>query len=90
VRHYEVGWRIGELTLEKDFTGVLPWGNIDNRPFLRCMHGYGLCLWRLRRFDEALHIFDRMLWMNPSDNQGLRFLLDEVRSKTAWEDCRDV
>jgi hypothetical protein len=88
VRHYEVGLRIGELTLGKGFTGVLQWGNIDNRPFLRCMHGYGLCLWRLGRFDEALYVFDRMLWLNPSDNQGVRFLLEEVKSKTAWEDCQ--
>jgi hypothetical protein len=86
IRHYEVGLRIGELSLESDFTGVLQWGYIDNRPFLRCMHGYGLCLWRLGRFDEAQRIFDRMLWMNPSDNQGVRFLIDEVRAKTAWED----
>jgi len=42
IRHYEVGLRIGELSLGDDFTGVLAWGLIDNRPFLRCMHGYGL------------------------------------------------
>jgi len=86
IRHYEVGLRIGELSLGNDFTGVLPWGFIDNRPFLRCMHGYGLCLWRLGRFDEAERIFDRMLWLNPSDNQGVRFLIDEVKAKTVWED----
>ncbi len=44
IRHYEVGLRIGELSLGESFEGVLPWGHIDNRPFLRCMHGYGLCL----------------------------------------------
>jgi hypothetical protein len=27
-----------------------------------------------------------MLWLNPSDNQGVRFLIDEVRAKRAWED----
>jgi tetratricopeptide (TPR) repeat protein len=86
IRHYEVGLRIGGLSLGDDFTGVLPWGLIDNRPFLRCMHGYGLCLWRLGRFDEAEHIFQQMLWLNPSDNQGVRFLIDEVKGKTAWED----
>jgi tetratricopeptide (TPR) repeat protein len=85
VRHYEAGLRTGELSLGKGFTGVLQWGNIDNRPFLRCMHGYGLCLWRLGRFDEALDVFNRMLWLNPSDNQGVRFLLDEVKVNTAWE-----
>jgi len=86
IRHYEVGLRIGELSLGNDFTSVLPWGLIDNRPFLRCMHGYGLCLWRLGRFGEAERVFDRMLWLNPSDNQGVRFLIDEVKAKTAWED----
>ncbi|MBU4318046.1 MAG: hypothetical protein KKF30_12345 [Proteobacteria bacterium] len=86
IRHYEVGLRIGELSLGNGFTGVLPWGFIDNRPFLRCMQGYGLCLWRLGRFDEAERVFDRMLWLNPSDNQGVRFLIDEVKAKTAWED----
>jgi hypothetical protein len=27
-----------------------------------------------------------MLWLNPADNQGVRFLIDDVRAKTAWED----
>ena len=86
IRHYEVGLRIGELSLGNDFNSVLPWGLIDNRPFLRCMHGYGLCLWRLGYFDEAERIFQQMLWLNPSDNQGMRFLIDEVKAKTVWED----
>ena len=86
IRHYEVGLRIGELSLGEDFDGVLHWGNIDNRPFLRCMHGYGLCLWRLGHFEAAESVFDRMLWLNPSDNQGVRFLIDDVKASTAWED----
>lgn len=85
ILHYEVGLRIGELSLGENFAGVLPWGLVNNRPFLRCMHGYGLCLWRLGRFDEAERIFQQMLWLNPSDNQGVRFLIDEVKGKTAWE-----
>jgi hypothetical protein len=89
IRHYEVGLRIGGLALGQNFDGLLPLGHIDNRPFLRCMHGFGLCLWRLGRFEEAERIFDGMLWLNPSDNQGVRFLIDEVRSKTAWEDRRE-
>ncbi len=89
IRHYEVGLRIGEMSLGDDFDGVLLWGHIDNRPFLRCMHGYGLCLWRLERFDEAERVFDRMLWLNPSDNQGVRFVIDDVRAKRAWEECQD-
>ena len=86
VRHYEVGLRIGELSLGDGFAGVLHWGLIDNRPFLRCMQGYGLCLWRLGHFDDAECVFDRMLWLNPSDNQGVRFLINDVRLGTMWEE----
>jgi len=84
--HYEVGVRIGELSLGPDFDGVLPWGLIDNRPFLRCLHGYGLALWRHSRSDEALEVFRRMLWMNPGDNQGIRFLLPDVDAGLSWEE----
>ncbi len=89
IGHYETGLRIGQLSLGDDFTGVLLWGFTDNRPFLRCMHGYGLCLWRMGRFEEAEHVFDRMLWLNPSDNQGARFILDEVKEKITWEDSEN-
>jgi hypothetical protein len=85
LRHYDIGRQIGELSLGPDFQGVLRWALIDNRPYLRCLHGYGLCLWRLRRLDEAAAVFTRMLRMNPSDNQGARFNLNEMRASTLWE-----
>jgi hypothetical protein len=33
-----------------------------------------------------LSLGDRMLWLNPTDNQGVRFLVEEVRTRTAWVD----
>ena len=86
IRHYEVGVRIGDLSLGEGFNGVLHWGHIKNRPFLRCMQGYGLCLWRLGQLKEAEEVFTRMLWLNPTDNQGVRFLLSEVRERKVWHD----
>jgi len=86
IRHYEVGVRIGELSLGEGFNGVLHWGHINNRPFLRCVHGYGLCLSRLGRVEEAEEVFTRMLWLNPTDNQGVRFLLGEIREEKVWND----
>lgn len=80
ISHYEVGVRIGELSLGDGFDGVLGWDLIDNRPFLRCMHGYALCLWRLKRWKQAERVFDRMLWLNPSDKHGVRFLVPHVRA----------
>lgn len=84
IRHYDVGVRIGELSLGPAFEGVLSWGYVDNRPFLRCLHGYGLCCWRLGRFEDAERVFERMLWLNPSDNQGVRLLIGAVKAREAW------
>jgi tetratricopeptide (TPR) repeat protein len=86
IRHYEIGLGIGELALGNNFDGVLSWTYINNRLFLRCMHGYGLCLWRLEKFEDAARVFEHMLWLNPSDNQGVRFLIEDVRASKPWED----
>ena len=49
------------------------------------------CLWRLNKFTEAGSLFERMLWLNPTYNQGARFLFDEVRAKKPWEsDCLEA
>lgn len=89
--HYEMGIRIGELSLPPGFDGLLVWGRIYNRPFLRCLHGYGLCLWRLGRVAEAQQVFERILSLNPNDNQGVRACWDDVRRGRSWdqESARD-
>lgn len=86
IRHYDIGVRIGNLSLEPDFQGVLPWGLTDNRPYLRCLHGYALCLWRLNRYDEAAAACFDMLRLNPTDNQGARFNVEAIRAHSPWED----
>jgi hypothetical protein len=45
-----------------------------------------LCLWRLQRFEEAENLFGRLLWLSPSDNLGVRFLLPRVRAGIEWSD----
>jgi hypothetical protein len=85
-RHYEVGVKIGDLSFSDviGFNSVLPWRHINNRPFLRCLHGYGLSLWRLGKSEEAREVFNRMLWLNPLDNQGVRFLLADIDAGKTW------
>ncbi len=83
-RHYEIGMSIGAFSLGRKFEGVLAWGLIDNRPFLRCMFGVGLCAWRSGNTGEAAAVFRKMLWLNPSDNQGARFNLAAVEAGKKW------
>lgn len=85
--HYEIGFRIGELSLPRPFNGVLEWGYLYNRPFLRCLHGYGLCLWRLGRGAEAQHVFERILALSPNDNLGVRFCWHDVRAGITWDEA---
>jgi hypothetical protein len=84
--HYEIGIRIGELSLPPDFDGVLLWGRIYNRPFLRALHNYGLCLWRLGHAAEALKVFERILALNPPDNQGIRFCWHAMLQGQTWQE----
>ncbi len=89
LKHYEMGVRIGDLSLPEGFDDYLPWGFLDNRPYLRCLHGYGLSLWRAGRLEEARAVLERNLRYNPNDNQGIRFLLPFLRKGTPWEDLPD-
>lgn len=85
-RHFEVGLCIGELSLGKNFDGVLLWVSPGNQAFLRCLHGYGLCLWRLGRYREAASQFKRLLWLDPSDIHAARFVLDDITAELTWEE----
>jgi len=87
--HYEIALAIGEQALGQDFTSMLPWACLDNRPFLRALHGYGLCLWRLGRMEAAQAAFERLLSLNPLDNQGARMCWDSVRKGHAWALAED-
>ena len=83
-QHYEIAVAIGELSLWPNFEDCLPWGSIYNRPFLRALHGVGLCRWRLGDLDHALEIFTRMLTLNPRENQGVRACWADVRAGLSW------
>jgi hypothetical protein len=82
--HYSTGAHVGERSLPDPFNGVLPWGWIDNRPFLRCLHGLVLSSWRLGEHDRAETLCWALLWLNPADNQGASDLLPEIIAGARW------
>ena len=61
---YAAGVRTAERSLAEGFGGVLGWRWIDNRPFLRCLHGLTLTTWRLHQQDEAEALCRAMLWLS--------------------------
>ena len=82
--HYATGVRIAESSLPHELGGVFGWGWVDNRPFLRCLHGLTLSTWRLEQHTEAEALCRALLWLNPADNQGARELLSEIAAGAPW------
>jgi tetratricopeptide (TPR) repeat protein len=82
--HYQTAVAIAELALPRGFNGVLGWSCVDNRPFLRGLHGMGLCWWRLGHLNEAAAVFDTLLWLDPEDSQGELCNLRNVRARMPW------
>jgi len=81
---YDTGVSIGEQSLPDGFRGVLPRGLIDNRPFLRALHGLGLCAWRQRRWDDAATIFTNLVWIDGASTWTSLECLDAVRARQRW------
>lgn len=51
------------------------WGLIETRPYMRAQLGIADCLVEAGQIEEATSVLHRMLELNPSDNQGIRYLL---------------
>ncbi|MFJ8755341.1 hypothetical protein ACIREO_39445 [Streptomyces sp. NPDC102441] len=87
--HYQTAVAVAELSLPPAFNGVLAWGELNNRPFHRAMHGLGLTWWRLGEHAKAATVFSNSLWTNPGDNQGIRYLIRQVQAGTPWAQVKD-
>lgn len=76
-------YEVGKQLIPDEFTGQMIWGFHDNRPFLRAMHGLGVCYLETGEPKRARDIFSTMLHYNPNDNQGVRALA--IQSNLALE-----
>lgn len=63
--------RLGEKQFDPNFESV--WGYIPNRPYLRALFKYGLWCFEQKEFKEAFTLFNKILQVNPSDHQGVRY-----------------
>jgi tetratricopeptide (TPR) repeat protein len=75
-------WRVAVDTALKFFPehfsmeqDRLQWGFVENRPFLRLYHAFGLQLLNRGKTDEALEVFEHLVAMSPNDNLGARALV---------------
>ncbi|GLU34025.1 hypothetical protein WKR88_12440 [Trinickia caryophylli] len=69
------GLSVANRLIPEGFAGRIEWGHLENRPFLRALHGAVLAHLRLRRHRDTVVLIEKMLAYNPNDNQGMRYLL---------------
>ena len=81
---YDRAVAIGEQSIPDGFAGVLPWGLIDNRPFLRALYGLGLCAWRQRRWEDAEEVFVSRAWLEGAGTWDALSCLERVRARQRW------
>ena len=81
---WEQSVRIGRKAFSPDFQyeqDHLEWVCLDNRPFLRCLHGLALAKYNNGEVKDALQLFQELLSLNPNDNQGVRAMAVEALCK---------
>jgi tetratricopeptide (TPR) repeat protein len=74
--HFVVAIESGSQSLVQE-AGKVAWGFLENRPYLRSLANLALVRHGQRRYDDEVEIYERILRMNPNDNQGVRWLLGE-------------
>jgi tetratricopeptide (TPR) repeat protein len=73
--------RLGGIRWRKEIDdGMEPgffWSDVDTRPYMRAVHNLALALWSREERgprEEAIELVERLLHLNPNDNQGVRYL----------------
>lgn len=62
------------------------WEIMETRPYLRARLGLAECLWDLGRKEDALGHLRDLIRLNPSDNQGVRYILLQCLMESGADD----
>ncbi len=54
------------------------WSDPTTKPYLRALHGHGLCRFWLGAYEDAAKVFRRLLKLAPTDPLDVRFLVGET------------
>lgn len=68
----------------------LPWGDVDNRAYLRSISYKADILLNHGEKDKAIEMYRLLLKINPNDNQGTRYLLAGIYSGLNVKDINKI
>jgi tetratricopeptide (TPR) repeat protein len=78
---WEHAVEVGRRAFSMDFQlgrDRLPWGWLDNRPFLRSLDGLATVRKETGMFGDALWLYREAMLLNPDDNIGARYHIGEM------------
>ena len=71
-RLYQKAIKLGEAQFDPE--PEITWGLVTNRPYMRAIFAFGIWLYEHEQFGKAAELFKRLLTINPTDNQGARYV----------------
>lgn len=80
-RHFRAAIEAGAGRVVRE-GGQVKWSFVENRPYLRGMGNLAIALRAQRRYAAALLVHQDLLRLNPTDNQGVRYLIGEEMLRT--------
>ena len=89
-QYYQKAYDLTKKHFNNQWPIIIEWGIIENRQYLRAMHGLGLILWREGKFNEAKGLFMLMLRLNNNDNQGARYIVADILEGMTWEESEKI
>ncbi|MBE0410225.1 MAG: hypothetical protein IBX69_10890 [Anaerolineales bacterium] len=81
LQFYQSGIQAGERALGEEYFKENKghfWGLLETRPYMRALEGAARCLWILDKKEEAIQSYQKLLDLNPNDNQGIRYILADL------------
>lgn len=74
--HFRRAYELARETLGTEAPDAFHWwGQLETRPYMRAREGLAWMYWKTGRYDEAIDEYQALLRRNPSDNQGVRYVL---------------
>lgn len=78
LRYHHKALEVGDQIIPNTFKGKIRWGFIENRPFLKALHSVALDYSDQKKFKQSIQLHERLLDLNPNDNQGVRYLIGDL------------
>ncbi len=72
------GLNIWESSIPEDFDGEIPWGFLENRPYLTLLFEMANLTDKAGKPEEAITYAEKVLTYNPDDNQGVRWVIGNL------------